>query len=116
MVFFTYDEFESPDLKGSGEMMDSTLLFKLENAREMAGVPFKINSGYRTEAHNKSINARSTSSHIKGLAVDIHCTKGIYRQKILTALIKAGFTRIGIANTFIHVDTDREKLNSIWVY
>jgi len=29
---------------------------------------------------------------------------------------QAGFTRIGIAKTFIHCDTDKDKNDAIWLY
>ena len=116
MIFFKYKEFESPDAKGSGAMMDSVLLFKLERARELAQTPFKINSGYRTPEWNKKVGGSANSSHMKGIAVDIHCKSGALRVKIISGLIKAGFTRIGIAKTFIHADVSRHKVDSIWLY
>ena len=57
------------------------------------------------------------SSHIKGLAVDISVKDSRTRFIILDALIKVGFNRIGIADTFIHVDDDRNKAcGVIWTY
>jgi hypothetical protein len=38
------------------------------------------------------------------------------RSILLPALIHAGFTRIGIAKTFIHADVDDKKPNAIWLY
>ena len=38
-------------------------------------------------------------------------------MKIVQALLTAGFTRIGIASTFIHADDDPSKpQNLIWTY
>jgi len=91
-------------------------LHKLDEAREIAGVPFKITSGYRTPQHNLDVGGRVGSSHIKGLAVDIACTNSDHRQKILTALIKVGFRRIGVGKSFIHSDLDNDKPNAIWLY
>ena len=51
MRYFTYDEFDSPDLPGSGEFMEQEFLDLLDDARDIAGVPFIINSGFRTEGH-----------------------------------------------------------------
>ena len=53
--YFTQEEFDSPDLKGSGKNMDLHFLSLLIEARELANIPFKINSGYRTEEHNLKI-------------------------------------------------------------
>ena len=47
---FNYEEFASPDVPDSGNRMDSTFMELLDGARESAGIPFKINSGYRTHA------------------------------------------------------------------
>jgi len=96
--------------------MNKNFLFVLDEAREFAGIPFVINSAYRSPEHPLSIKNPS-SSHIKGLAVDIKATDSITRFKIVKALIEVGFTRIGIADTFIHVDLDLDKTqNVIWTY
>ena len=96
--------------------MSKEFLFVLDEAREFAGIPFIINSAYRSPEHPLSIKNPS-SSHIKGLAVDIKATDSKTRFKIVKALIEVGFTRIGIADTFIHVDLDLDKTqNVIWTY
>ena len=96
--------------------MNKDFLFVLDEAREFAGIPFVINSAYRSPEHPLSIKNPS-SSHIKGLAVDIKATDSNTRFKIVQALITVGFTRIGIADTFIHVDLDLDKTqNVIWTY
>jgi len=96
--------------------MNKEFLFVLDEAREFAGIPFIINSAYRSPDHPLSIKNPS-SSHIKGLAVDIKATDSVTRFKIVKALIEVGFTRIGIADTFIHVDLDLDKTqNIIWTY
>lgn len=96
--------------------MNKDFLFVLDEAREFVGIPFVINSAYRSPEHPLSIKNPS-SSHIKGLAVDIKATDSITRFKIVKALIEVGFTRIGIADTFIHVDLDFDKTqNVIWTY
>ena len=93
--------------------MDEAFLKQLDNARELAGVPFFINSGYRCVNHNKEVGSTS-ANHTSGKAADISCENSFVRTKILTALILAGFRRIGIAKTFIHVDSmDGEAL---WLY
>ena len=96
--------------------MNKNFLFVLDEAREFAGIPFVINSAYRSPNHPLSVKNPS-SSHIKGLAVDIKATDNATRYKIVEALISVGFTRIGIADTFIHVDLDFDKRqNIIWTY
>ena len=96
--------------------MNVEFLAKLDEAREFAGIPFIINSAYRSPEHPESIK-NPTSSHIKGLAVDISVKDSVTRFKILNALIAVGFNRIGVAGTFIHVDLDLDKSqNVIWTY
>lgn len=114
--FFSLSEFDCPSLDGSGVNMDSQFLTKLEQAREIAGIPFKITSGYRTKEHNAEVGGVPNSSHLIGVAADIAVSSGADRYIILNALIKAGFKRIGIAKTFIHCDTDDSKSNSVWTY
>lgn len=119
---FNFEEFDCPTLEGSGlptsdgGKMCINFLHKLDEARELAGVPFKITSGYRSPQHNLDVGGRVGSSHIKGIAVDIACVNSHQRQKILTALIQVGFKRIGIGKSFIHSDLDPDKPNAIWLY
>jgi uncharacterized protein YcbK (DUF882 family) len=117
--YFTWDEFDSPDMPGSGEKyMNREFVRRLDRAREQAGVPFVITSGFRTEKHNRSLpNASTKSSHMYGLAVDISAVDSFIRAEVLLALVREGFTRIGIAKTFIHVDMDDSKSSPrVWTY
>ena len=116
MKYFKLSEFDSPDSKGSGKNMCSEFLEMIDKARDIAGIPFKINSGYRTKEWNKHVGGRIGSSHLKGCATDVHCNYSGDRIKIVSALIQAGFRRLGIANTFVHVDCDKDKDNAIWLY
>jgi len=114
LKYFKLSEFD--DAPGTGKNMKKDFLTKLDKARAIADVPFKITSGYRSKETNKRVGGVSTSSHLKGLAADISCKDSSTRQKIVSALIQAGFTRIGIADTFIHCDTDKDKNDAIWLY
>jgi uncharacterized protein YcbK (DUF882 family) len=97
--------------------MDLDFLSKLDDARELAGIPFKINSAYRTPEHNAKVGGKPNSSHLKGLAVDISATDSRSRFIVLEALMRVGFNRIGVAKSFIHVDDDKEKSERVvWVY
>jgi zinc D-Ala-D-Ala carboxypeptidase len=113
---FQLSEFDSPDIEGSGKDMCPDFLEMIDRARDIAGIPFKINSGMRSKAWNEHIGGRIGSSHLKGCAADVHCNNSGNRSKIVSALIQAGFRRIGIANTFIHADCDNDKPNAIWLY
>jgi zinc D-Ala-D-Ala carboxypeptidase len=118
LKYFKLSEFDSPDQQGSGNKMNYTFLEKLDYARGNAGIPFKINSGYRTAHYNDNVlGARVGSSHKKGLAVDIHCVGSRDRFIIINALLSVGINRIGIGKTFLHCDLDKSKdANVMWMY
>ena len=97
-------------------MQISTILM-LILARFYAGVPFVVISGYRDENHPLTKKS-PTSSHAKGLAVDI-AVNDATKHIIEKALRKAGFTRIGIneAGNTIHADNDTNKTQNVtWFY
>jgi len=122
MKNFSFYEFDSPDYEGSGTLMDKAFLDMLDFARDLYGKPMKITSGYRTESYNQDLKARGykaspNSSHLKGLAADIACVNSADRWDMIDSLIKAGFNRLGVADTFIHVDCDPDKQPFlIWTY
>ena len=112
LKFFQIREFAC---KHCGEAkMDSKFLKMIDNAREIAGLPFHITSGYRCPVHNKNVGSTSTN-HVKGLAADITCRAGPTRLKIVEAMLAVGFKRIGIHKNFIHCDIN-EGPESIWLY
>ena len=86
--------------------MDETLLKQLDTARHHAATPFVITSPVRCPDHNRKVGGVDDSSHTKGHAVDIAVRNSHARFRILKALIHAGFERIGIYPSFIHVDND----------
>lgn len=97
--------------------MDDTMTEMLNTARHIAKVPFVMTSAMRCYKHNESVGGSVTSSHLDGFAVDIHAGNSRTRWLIVSALMDAGFTRIGIGSTFIHVDRDNRKTpNVIWTY
>jgi len=97
---------------GQGGIQQSTRE-KAESARNIAGVPFIINSGYRCPVNQgKLIEAglsELTSSHPKGYAIDVSATESHQRYRILLGLLKAGFNRIEIRGTWLHADDDPDK-------
>jgi len=102
---------------GCGLNIKEELLNKLNEARELAGIPFTITSGARCQSHNDTVGGSKTSSHVIGLAVDISAKTSSQKFVIVKALMEAGFTRIGIAKTFVHVDIDDSKSGGvIWTY
>src|SRR5690625_7453037 len=95
--------------------MRETLLLKLDEAREEAGVPIYLSSAYRCKKHNKASRCVQTSSHLQGWAVDIHIMDSSERYLIFTALLMVGFDRIGVRKFHLHVDAESFKTSSsIW--
>lgn len=92
-------------------LISDDLLGRLNHAREIAGIPFIITSGYRCQKHNDFVGGVPTSAHTKGLAVDIAFKNSNQCFKIVRALYDAGFKRIGInfAKSFVHCDVDGSK-------
>lgn len=117
--YFNLSEFDSPDDIGSGENMDINFVRKLDEAREIAGIPFKVNSGYRTPFHNTMVNGVKSSSHmnIPCNAVDIRVESSSDRFLIISAAIQVGINRIGIGKNFVHLDADKTKSQDVtWHY
>ena len=120
---FKSSEFDSPDLKGSGENMKDEFMELLQESRTIADCSFRITSGFRTQFYHDELGRRgyktskSRSAHQDGYAADISCKDSKKRWLIVNALLFAGFNRIGIASTFIHVDNSPNKTkNCIWTY
>lgn len=98
------------------DTIDIPLVQRLQEVRNVAG-PIVINSGMRCKAHNGQVGKSSTSSHLKGLAVDIKAAASRKRSQVLNGLLLAGFNRLGIGPTFIHADIDPDKTAYVvWLY
>jgi len=98
-------------------VINKDLVSMLEDARKLAGIPFTITSWTRCEEHNEKVGGSNNSEHLKGMAVDIVAISSTGRYLIISALLRAGFRRIGIAKNFIHAGIDSSKpWNCIWVY
>lgn len=105
-----YKYFSDKELAG----LQQSLIDMIVIAREIAQVPF-ILSGVRTVEQNKKAGGVEDSAHLTGYAVDITVQNDVVRYKILTALLQAGFTRIGVYKGHIHADNDPNKApNVIW--
>lgn len=118
MDWSTVKHFSRSEFGRSGSIEpDEKLVRLLDQAREIAGVPFAINSGIRSVERNAKAGGAPESAHLSGHAVDIHCPTSRHRFLIVRALIEVGFYRIGIGATFVHADTDPDKGQEvIWTY
>lgn len=95
--------------------MDEGFMYKLDQARDICVYPFILNSAFRTVDYEKSHGRKGTSSHCKGLAVDLACSSSVVRLYIIRALFQVGFRRIGVYPTFLHVDDDDSKVSALWL-
>lgn len=113
--YFIPEEFQCTC--GCGKDVVDELKELLDRTRGLAGIPIFINSGARCIQQNEKVGGSKTSSHTKGLAADIRTKNSNERYKVLDALLSIGFTRIGIADSFIHIDIDTQKpQNVLWTY
>lgn len=109
---FKVKEFRSKD--GADTILISEeLVNMLEKLREYLGCSININSGYRSEAHNKAIGGSKTSKHTQGLAADIYCIKDgkkLSAKEVCCAAQTIGFNGIAyISKTATHVDVRNGK-------
>jgi|SRR5210317_591146 len=115
--YFSFDEFDCECCIGSGyKYMDRELIDRLDEARDIAGIRFKILVGYVCSTNNKvHYKASTTSSHLIGRAVHIECVNAKKRVKIVEALNMVGFRRMGLHRKYIHVDNDDLKPDMLWL-
>jgi len=99
------------------ENVTDELMMIMDNARDLAGIPFIVTSGARDAEYNRAIGGKDTSSHTRGLAVDIKASGSRERYLICKAFSQVGATRFGLDKSFVHVDIDREKEQQVtWLY
>ena len=98
------------------EDVSQDLIDLLEYMRVHTG-PIHINSGCRCEKWNEAVGGSPVSAHTKGNAADIRTLGSKERFKAVSAACLAGCLRIGIGDTFIHVDVDPNlPKRVIWLY
>lgn len=114
---FNISEFDSKD----GEKMPDKvkiqvvkLACNLQRLRDYLGAPIIINSGYRSESHNKAVGGVSNSQHRLGKASDIRTNKHTPKQvyDAIEYLISKGEMLqggLGLYNTFVHYDIRKGK-------
>ncbi|TAN40782.1 MAG: peptidase M15 [Nitrospirae bacterium] len=115
--YFTDEEFACKCGCGKADV-SSDLVNRLDQLREDIGRPITIASGFRCDKHNASEGGVSGSAHTLGLAVDIKISSGQERFEVLAKVLRGFlFKRIGVAKTFIHVDIDESKPQTVvWTY
>ncbi len=103
-------------------IVSKRFIWMLQYSRELAGILYTITSGCRCPGHNKSEGGSPESDHLvtdiwQCEGADIACTSSHLRMIIINASIEAGFKRIGVAKTFIHLGCAlRNTHNVLWTY
>lgn len=115
--YFIDSEFRRCNPSCSIEDMEQDFLDVLDAVREKAGIPLVLNSAYRSVSHEKRQGRAGTSAHTYGLAADIRCNSSENRWKIIKAAIECGVRRIGVSDSFIHLDISTKHTQCvIWTY
>lgn len=101
----------------SYEQLKPEVLAALELMRDALRFDLVVTSAFRSVEHEKEHGRDGTSSHCKGLAVDLAVSSGYERLMLLCAGLSAGFFRVGVGKNFIHFDMDKSKPNpTCWTY
>jgi len=109
---FTLDEFASKDgAQTPPEVLENlrVLAKNLQVLRDELGKSIKINSGYRSPAHNKAVGGVKNSMHVKGKAADIVVT-GLTSTELAAVIFKLIEQKkmrqggVGIYPNFVHYD------------
>lgn len=88
------------------------LMYGLQEWARMTGTAnpeIKINSGYRTQRHNASLEGAARNSlHLSGQAADLNM-RGLSQERVraMAAYYRVG--GVGLYNNFVHVDTGRVR-------
>lgn len=114
MRYFQTEEFDCQETGDNN--MSPEFLELLDQLRHNCDFPFVITSGFRSTQHSKEINKpNGGGSHTEGIASDIRVRNASERMIVVREAIKLGFTGIGVANSFVHVDT-RTTRPVMWTY
>lgn len=95
--------------------MDDSFLSALDELRHQCGFPFIVTSGYRSASHSKERDKAQPGTHAQGIAADIKVANGAQRYILVQKAMEMGFSGIGIAKTFVHVDI-RTTTPVVWTY
>lgn len=106
---FTLKEMRSHD-DADEVKADGALIDYLQQIHDHFEKPVKINSGYRTIAHNKAVGGASNSYHTKGMAADI-VVSGVSAKRVAQYAEAIGIFGIGWyeSSKFTHIDTRTTK-------
>ena len=111
--YFLRNEFKCSET-GNNEIQDE-FIHALDKLRGSCGFPFAITSGYRDPSHSVEAKKEKAGQHTLGIAADIAVSGGSQRFIIVSKALELGFSGIGVAKTFVHVDT-RTSQPVLWCY
>lgn len=96
--------------------MEHEFIKKIDHLRSVLGWPLIVTSAYRDPSHSAEIHKPNGGGyHTKGVACDFKVIGGKQRHEIIKHAMGLGFTGIGVAKTFVHLDT-REDTPMLWTY
>jgi zinc D-Ala-D-Ala carboxypeptidase len=109
---FTKEEFDCQET-GENEMQ-ARFMEMLQLLRKRYGKPMRITSGYRSPNHSIEKRKSKPGTHAHGIAADIYAV-GPDKYRLVKLAFECGFTGVGVAANFIHLDCSRERC-AIWSY
>lgn len=110
--YFKISDFDCQET-GENDMQEEFLL-KLDDLRHICEFPFNVTSGYRSPRHSIEAKKSKPGTHSEGIAADILITSSAKRHEIVKQAMLLGFNGIGVAKTFIHLDTRKD--GTMWAY
>lgn len=98
--------------------IDQRVINMAQKIREKLGVPVRVNSGCRCEAHNKRVGGVANSKHTKGFAADLSSSAGAVKMfETVKELQAAGeLPELDYCiryKNFIHIDCGGKRKN-LW--
>ena len=106
---------------GCGKLsMNPSFMLSLQQLREQYAKPMRITSGFRCKKKQEQLIADGRgavdSEHVWGNAADIAMDNAHDRYRLIALAFKLGFTGIGVAKDFVHLDRRMQKLPVVWTY
>ena len=112
--YFKLSDFDCHET--SENKMKVEFIHRLDELRERCGWAFIVTSGYRSPNHSAERNKpNGGGTHTKGIAADIRVLHGKQRHEIVKNAMAMGFTGIGVAKKFVHLD-GRQDTPVMWSY
>jgi zinc D-Ala-D-Ala carboxypeptidase len=102
---FTLGELASKD-GADIVIVHPALLLGLQALRDIIGKAVKVNSGYRSVEHNKTIGGATNSLHTLGMAADV-VVDNVSPLHIASIARDLGFGGVKAYPTFTHIDVGR---------